>query len=158
MDELDEEADESHHGKPDGCGHSNTLELCVGEKHSATFSLNFPSKLVYPSCQAWCSVSRASSSLWQIPLSALPPVATGPWPHNSRPLNKGPTRFFGGRYLENRVYDVIVKAARLEKMAAGSAAVLERLRAVMRSSKYVSEPLTAYIIPTDDAHQVSYLL
>ncbi|CAI8054675.1 Xaa-Pro aminopeptidase 1 [Geodia barretti] len=38
-------------------------------------------------------------------------------------------------------------------MAAGSAAVLERLRSVMRSSKYVSEPLTAYVIPTDDAHQ-----
>ena len=43
-------------------------------------------------------------------------------------------------------------------MAAGSAAVLERLRSVMRSSKYVSEPLTAYVIPTDDAHQVSLLL
>jgi Xaa-Pro aminopeptidase len=42
-------------------------------------------------------------------------------------------------------------------MAAGSAAVLERLRSVMRSSKYVSEPLTAYIIPTDDAHQNEYI-
>lgn len=40
-------------------------------------------------------------------------------------------------------------------MAGGSADVLKRLRAAMRSSKYVSEPLTAYIIPTDDAHQVS---
>jgi Xaa-Pro aminopeptidase len=42
-------------------------------------------------------------------------------------------------------------------MAAGSAAVLERLRSVMRSSKYVSEPLTAYVIPTDDAHQNEYI-
>lgn len=41
-------------------------------------------------------------------------------------------------------------------MASASAAVLERLRAAMRSSKYVSEPLTGYIIPTDDAHQVIY--
>ena len=36
----------------------------------------------------------------------------------------------------------------------GSEAVLKCLRAAMRSSKYVSEPLSAYIVPTDDAHQV----
>ena len=42
-------------------------------------------------------------------------------------------------------------------MAAGSAVVLERLRAAMRSSKYVSELLTAYVVPTDDAHQVTRL-
>ena len=41
---------------------------------------------------------------------------------------------------------------------AGSAAALESLRAAMRSNKYVSEPLSAYIIPTDDAHQVTSVL
>ena len=32
---------------------------------------------------------------------------------------------------------------------------LERLRACMNNEHIVSEPLSAYIIPTDDAHQVS---
>jgi Xaa-Pro aminopeptidase len=39
----------------------------------------------------------------------------------------------------------------------GGGTVLERLRAVMRSSQYVSEPLAAYIVPTDDAHQNEYI-
>jgi hypothetical protein len=34
--------------------------------------------------------------------------------------------------------------------------VLTRLRTLMNGSSLGIEPLTAYIIPTDDAHQVSY--
>ena len=46
------------------------------------------------------------------------------------------------------------RCACFAKMEKGSEAVLKCLRAAMRSSKYVSEPLSAYIVPTDDAHQV----
>jgi len=31
---------------------------------------------------------------------------------------------------------------------------LQKLRSLMKNTKYVSEPLQAYIIPSEDAHQV----
>jgi hypothetical protein len=31
---------------------------------------------------------------------------------------------------------------------------LQKLRSLMKNAKYVSEPLQAYIIPSEDAHQV----
>ena len=32
---------------------------------------------------------------------------------------------------------------------------LQKLRSLMKSTRYVNEPLSAYIVPTDDQHQVS---
>jgi hypothetical protein len=31
---------------------------------------------------------------------------------------------------------------------------LQKLRSLMKNAKYVSEPLQAYVIPSEDAHQV----
>ena len=76
---------------------------------------------------------------------------------NAREVSSTKTRcFLGVRLMEKTTPSRPPRRALhwSAKMASGSAAVLERLRGAMRSSKYVSEPLTAYIILTDDAHQV----
>ena len=39
--------------------------------------------------------------------------------------------------------------------AKNTGAILQRLRSLMKNSHHVSESVHAYIIPTDDAHQVS---
>ena len=85
MDELDEEPDEPHHGKPDCRGRGNTLKLC-GNNHLLTLSLSLSlsPKTPYLSCQAWCSVSRVSLSLLQSPSEALHTAVSGPWPATER--------------------------------------------------------------------------
>lgn len=42
-------------------------------------------------------------------------------------------------------------------MAKNTAGVLKRLRALLKNTTYVTEPLNAYIVLSEDCHQVLYL-